>query len=132
MFPVRNSAFQETFPPRLTSTSAATESGVDDSVTSKFPGSEVKVGSAASGAGDNREIPLDEGGELDRSGRYVSPLPRVVQMCVRAEVESSPTKARDFEGEGGPEEKRKIYEEENPGNDDVQGNVRQGGETRRA
>lgn len=50
----------------------ATESGVDDSITSKFPGSEIKVGSAASGAGDNREIPLDEGGELHRSGRYAS------------------------------------------------------------
>ena len=43
---------------------------MDDSVTSKFPGSVVKVGSAASGAGDNREIPLDEGGELHSSGRY--------------------------------------------------------------
>lgn len=42
----------------------AIESGVDQSVTAKFPGSEVKVGSAASGAGDNREIPVDEGGDL--------------------------------------------------------------------
>ena len=41
------------------------------------------------------------------------------------------TKARDFEGEGGPETKQQIYEQENPGNDEVQGNVRQGGETRR-
>lgn len=43
----------------------------------------------------------------------------------------SPTKARDFEGPGGPETKQKIYEEANPGNDDVRENVRQGGETRR-
>ena len=38
----------------------ATESGVDTSVTNKFPGSTVKVGPAASG----REIPVDEGGDL--------------------------------------------------------------------
>ena len=41
------------------------------------------------------------------------------------------TKAKDFEGEGGPETKAKLYAETNPGNDDVPGNVRQGGETRR-
>ena len=43
------------------------ESGVDESVVNKFPGSEVKVGSAASGAGDNREIPLEEGGDINRA-----------------------------------------------------------------
>ena len=43
---------------------SANESGVDTNVTAKFPGSTVKVGSAASGAGDNREIPVDEGGDL--------------------------------------------------------------------
>ena len=37
----------------------------------------------------------------------------------------SPTKARDFEGEGGPETKQASYEENNPGNDDVESNVRQ-------
>lgn len=37
---------------------------------------------------------------------------------------SSPTKAKDFEGEGGPETKKQIYEQENPGNDDVRGNIR--------
>ena len=42
----------------------ATDSGVDTSVTNKFPGSTIKVGSAASGAGDNREIPIDEGGDI--------------------------------------------------------------------
>ena len=47
----------------------AAESGVDESVTSKFPGSTVQVGSAASGAGDNREIPIEEGGDLSASGR---------------------------------------------------------------
>lgn len=39
------------------------------------------------------------------------------------------TKARDFEGAGGPETKQQLYEEANPGNDDVRSNVRQGGET---
>lgn len=34
------------------------------------------------------------------------------------------TKARDFEGEGGPEDKLRKYEEGHGGNDDVQGNVR--------
>ena len=43
----------------------------------------------------------------------------------------SPTKARDFEGPGGPETKQQIYEAANPGNDDVRENVRQGTETRR-
>lgn len=43
----------------------------------------------------------------------------------------SPTKAKDFEGAGGPETKQALYEEANPGNDDVGGNVRQGRETRR-
>lgn len=43
----------------------------------------------------------------------------------------SPTKARDFEGPGGPETKQQLYEEANPGNDDVRGNIRQGTETRR-
>ena len=42
----------------------ANESGVDSSVTNKFPGSTVTVGSAASGSGDNREIPVQEGGDL--------------------------------------------------------------------
>ncbi|KAF1982735.1 hypothetical protein K402DRAFT_397263 [Aulographum hederae CBS 113979] len=85
------------------------ESGVDDTVTSKFPGAEVTYGSAASGAGDNREIPLSEGGDIDpKTGRLY--------------------KARDYEGEGGPEDKERIYAEEQGGNDDVRGNVRQGQE----
>ena len=60
----------------LTSTTAL-ESGVDESVTKRFPGAgEVTIGSAASGAGDNREIPLSEGGGLDpQSGKWVAFLP---------------------------------------------------------
>lgn len=48
-----------------------TESGVDETVTSKFPGSTVQVGSGASGAGDNREIPVEEGGDVGGDGRFV-------------------------------------------------------------
>lgn len=40
-----------------------------------------------------------------------------------------PYKARDYEGIGGPEDKERMYEEENPGNDDVDSNVRQGRDT---
>jgi len=80
------------------------ESGVDDSVTQKFPGSTVTYGSAASGAGDNREIPESEGGDIGKNGR--------------------PTKAKDFEGEGGPEDKQRRYEEDQGGNEDILSNVR--------
>ena len=76
------------------------ESGVDESVTNKFPGSTVVHGSAASGAGDNRDIPEEEGGGID---------PRTGQNF----------KARDFEGPGGPEEKRRMEAELNPGADHV-------------
>lgn len=41
------------------------------------------------------------------------------------------TKAGDFEGVGGPEDKLKVAETERGGDQDVAGNVRQGGETRR-
>jgi hypothetical protein len=50
----------------------ALESGVDENVSIKFPGAKVTYGSGASGAGDNREIPLSEGGDVDpRTGKYV-------------------------------------------------------------
>lgn len=41
-----------------------------------------------------------------------------------------PTKARDFEGEGGPETKAALYAEANPGSDDVTSNIRQQKEPR--
>ena len=70
----------------------------------------MTYGSAASGAGDNREIPLSEGSDIDpRTGK--------------------PYKARDFEGEGGPEDKAESYAREFGGEDDVRGNVRVGGST---
>ena len=43
------------------------ESGINEDVVNKFPGSEVTVGSAASGAGDNRVIPVGEGGDINRA-----------------------------------------------------------------
>lgn len=43
----------------------ARESGVDEIVRYKFPGAHVIDGSSASGAGDNREIPLEEGGDIN-------------------------------------------------------------------
>ncbi|EHK98512.1 hypothetical protein M7I_5681 [Glarea lozoyensis 74030] len=83
------------------------ESGVDESVTKKFPGSTVTVGSAASGAGDNREIPESEGGDILKTGK--------------------PTKAKDFEGTGGPEDKAREDAYNKGGDDDVTSTVRQGG-----
>ncbi|MCJ1273882.1 hypothetical protein MMC21_001675 [Puttea exsequens] len=95
---------------------SANESGVDTNVENKFPGAQVKYGSAASGAGDNREIPVDEGGDL-------------ISKPGEKGGSGHPTKARDFEGLGGPETKQALYDEANPGNDDVRGNIRQGDET---
>lgn len=46
---------------------SARESGVDASVENKFPGSEVKYGSEASGAGGNRDMP--EGGTNPKTGQ---------------------------------------------------------------
>jgi len=41
-------------------------------VETRFPGASMTYGSAASGAGDNREIPVEEGGDvLKGSGQYV-------------------------------------------------------------
>lgn len=39
-----------------------------------------------------------------------------------ADFGNRPSKASDFEGAGGPETKQKIYEDANPGNDDVGSN----------
>ena len=50
----------------------AKESGVNENVTQKFPGSTFTYGSAASGQGDNREIPDEEGGGINpQTGRCV-------------------------------------------------------------
>ncbi|KIW27988.1 uncharacterized protein PV07_07680 [Cladophialophora immunda] len=87
---------------------STTESGIDQSVTNKFPGSTAEYGRKVSGAGDNREIPVEEGGGIQKgTGR--------------------PTKAGDFEkgaaGEG-PEDVSRKYAEEYGGNDDARSNVK--------
>ncbi|KAE9989655.1 hypothetical protein EG327_002418 [Venturia inaequalis] len=97
------------------SSDSGLESGVNEAGAEKFPGGSVTYGSAASGRGDNREIPESEGGYL---------------QDLRAWDEEIPV-AKDFEGEGGPEDKQRRYEEDNGGNEDILSNVRQGGETRR-
>ncbi|KAI4910571.1 uncharacterized protein J4E92_009929 [Alternaria infectoria] len=86
---------------------STTESGVDTAaVEGKFPGAQVKYGSAASGAGNNREIPLDEGGSIKANGQ--------------------PTKAGDFAhgGVGAPEERDQTYVHTHGGDDEIRGNVR--------
>ncbi len=90
--------------PKPNLTTPARESGIDESAADRFPGGSVVTGSAASGAGGNRDIPLEEGGSVDDRGRL--------------------SKARDFEGEGGPEDKAAQYAQYNPGSDDVRENVR--------
>ena len=77
-------------------------------MTSKFPGSTAEYGSKVSGAGDNREIPVEEGGDIQRgTGR--------------------PTKAGDFDqgapGEG-PEHLKEQNEQQFGGNDDVRSNIK--------
>ena len=94
-------------PKPLLTPSTATESGVDTAnVEGKFPGAQVKYGSAASGAGNNREIPLDEGGSIKANGQ--------------------PTKAGDFAhgGVGAPEERDQTYVHTHGGDDEIRGNVR--------
>ena len=78
---------------------------MNEDLTDKFPGSTVTVGSAASGQGGNREIPVDEGGSVDDRGRA--------------------SKAKDFEGEGGPEDEVLKAVEERGGDNDVGGNIKQ-------
>ncbi|KKY20449.1 hypothetical protein UCDDS831_g04791 [Diplodia seriata] len=85
-----------------TASTSTEESGVDVARAEEFPGAEVRYGSAATG----REIPVEDGGSFQKgTGR--------------------PTKDYDFEGPGGPEDKRRQYREENPGNADIMENVRQ-------
>lgn len=59
----------------------------------------MTYGSAASGKGDNREIPVEEGGSIGKDGQ--------------------PTKARDFEGVGGPEDKANLRRSEQGGEDGI-------------
>ncbi|EIM90289.1 uncharacterized protein STEHIDRAFT_108828 [Stereum hirsutum FP-91666 SS1] len=84
---------------------SAYESGVDASVKDRFPGASVRYGTAATGGGDNQDIPVEEGGDLLRDQKRF-------------------TKARDFEGPGGPETKEQIRLSNEPGADDIRENLR--------
>ena len=55
--------------------------------------------------GDNREIPLSEGGDINRATGKLY-------------------KARDYEGAGGPGDKEAIAQDERGGDDRLKGNVR--------
>ena len=87
---------------------SAQESGVNENVEAKFPGASVTVGST--GASDNRQIPVSEGGDVDP-------------------VTGKQTKASDFQGVGGPEDKAAIDREVRGGDNDIRDNIRQGGST---
>ncbi|KAI5782704.1 hypothetical protein EDC01DRAFT_780435 [Geopyxis carbonaria] len=79
---------------------SALESGVDKGyVESKFAAQDAHVvyGSASTG----RVIPAQEGGDQIGKGG------------------GRPTKDKDFEGPGGPEDKRRIAMRDRPGDDDV-------------
>ncbi|KAG9698661.1 hypothetical protein KCU95_g2437, partial [Aureobasidium melanogenum] len=82
---------------------SALESGVDESVTNKFPGAEVNVGST--GASNNQRIPLSEGNDIDPST-------------------GKPFKAGAFEGVGGPEDKAHLNAQDNGGDDSIRSNIR--------
>lgn len=78
-------------------------------MTDKFPGSTAEYGSHTSGAGDNRDIPESEGGDVQKgTGRL--------------------TKAGDFDqGEAGegPEDIARNRAQQYGGENDVGGNVKQ-------
>ncbi|WVQ74262.1 hypothetical protein IAR50_003859 [Cryptococcus sp. DSM 104548] len=74
------------------------ESGVNENVTSQFPGATVQVG--GTGRGENPPIPDEEGGGLNPATGHQ-------------------TKASDFEGAGGPEEKQEQTAYERPGDQNV-------------
>ncbi|KAL7421701.1 hypothetical protein Q5752_003471 [Cryptotrichosporon argae] len=73
---------------------SALESGVDESVEARFPGASVQVGGTR--RGDDPAIPDEEGGGLHRAT-------------------GKQTRASDFEGPGGPDDKVRIDEYEHPG-----------------
>ena len=80
----------------------ALESGIDQGVTQKFPGSTAEYGSHVSGAGNNRDIPPQEGGDIQKgTGRL--------------------TKAGDFDqgapGEGPEDVSRRLATERGGDND---------------
>ena len=84
-------------------TPTATDTGVDESVTSKFPGSTVEYGS---GGSNNRTLPESEGGSTNPAT-------------------GKPYKQGDFAhgGVGAPEAKAEGYAKNHGGEDDVRGNT---------
>ncbi|KAG9654467.1 hypothetical protein KCU98_g6819, partial [Aureobasidium melanogenum] len=82
---------------------SALESGVDESVTNKFPGAEVNVGST--GSSNNQGIPLSEGGDINPATGKLH-------------------KAGEFEGPGGPETKAQLHARDQGGDDSVRSNIR--------
>ncbi|EOA87918.1 hypothetical protein ACJQWK_08690 [Exserohilum turcicum] len=83
------------------------ESGIDTANTElRFPGATTTYGSAASGAGNNREIPPSEGGTIKRDGQT--------------------TKAADFAngGVGAPEQRDITFAKTHGGDDRVRENIR--------
>lgn len=120
---------------------AAYESGVDASAAQRFPGGDVRYGTAAAGGNNNQDIPVEEGGDiLQDQKRYVLvsifwpffvdatdalSLPSCYNAPLLTLCPSSRfTKARDFEGPGGPETKEQIRLNQQPGADDIRSNVR--------
>jgi hypothetical protein len=90
----------------------ATDTGIDESATAKFPGSTVEYGT---GGSLNREIPASEGGDVN---------PATGKMY----------KAGDFArgGVGAPEEAAKAYARNHGGEDDVGGNTVDGASLRQS
>jgi hypothetical protein len=99
-------------PLKLTPTFSVIDSGVDESVTTKFPGSTVEYGT---GASNNRTIPESEGGSIN---------PATGQLY----------KAGDYAkgGVGAPEAHKEGYAKNHGGEDDVRGNTVDGATLRQS
>jgi hypothetical protein len=91
------------YPLKLTPTFSVIDSGVDESVTTKFPGSTVEYGT---GASNNRTIPESEGGSINP-------------------VNGQLYKAGDYAkgGVGAPEAYKEGYAKNHGGEDNVRGNT---------
>jgi hypothetical protein len=86
------------------------DSGVDESVTTKFPGSTVEYGT---GASNNRTIPESEGGSIN---------PATGKLYKAGEYAHG--------GVGAPEEHKKAYARNHGGEDNVRGNTVDGASLR--
>jgi hypothetical protein len=85
-------------------TPIASDSGVNESVTAKFPGSTVEYGT---GASNNRTIPESEGGSVN---------PATGQMYKAGEFAKG--------GVGAPEAREEAYAKRHGGEDGVDSNTR--------